>query len=47
MKGLADGSIRVKPLTSGVVNLSDGAEWFRRLHAGEDLFKVILKPDSV
>ena len=47
MEGLADGSIRVKPLTSGVVNLSDGAEWFSRLHAGEDLFKVILKPDSV
>ncbi len=47
MEGLADGSIRVKPLISGVVNLSEGGEWFKRLHGGEDLFKVILKPDSV
>jgi len=44
MKGLADGSIRVKPLISGVVPLSDGADWFSRLQGGEDLFKVILKP---
>ncbi len=46
MEGLADGSIRVKPLISAVANLSDGADWFQRLHGGEDLFKVILKPDS-
>lgn len=47
MEGLADGSIRVKPLISAVANLSEGAGWFQRLHGGEDLFKVILKPDTV
>ena len=46
MEGLADGSIRVKPLISAVTNLSEGASWFQRLQGGEDLFKVILRPDS-
>ena len=45
--GTPDGSIRVRPLTSAVAPLSEGAGWFDRLYAGEpDLMKVILKPDS-
>jgi len=44
---IADGSIQVKPLISKIANLKDGNEWFQKLHAGEDCFKVILTPDEV
>ena len=42
---VADGSIKVKPLISQVANLSEGGDWFKKLCSGEDLFKVILKPE--
>lgn len=43
---IARGVIRVQPLISAVVPLSDGAEWFRRLTApgGDGKMKVILTP---
>jgi L-iditol 2-dehydrogenase len=42
---MARGAIDVEPLISAVAPLADGAEWFRRLHAGgEGLIKVILEP---
>lgn len=47
MAGIADGSIKVKPLISKIANLKDGNDWFQKLHAGEDCFKVILTPDEV
>ena len=44
---IQDGSIRVEPLTSAVVPLAEGAEWFGRLYGGkEDLMKVILRPND-
>ena len=47
LEGIADGSIQVKPLISKIAHLKDGNEWFQKLHAGEDCFKVILTPDEV
>jgi L-iditol 2-dehydrogenase len=45
LAAIADGRIRVEPLTSAVRPLEEGAEWFHRLHAArEDLIKVILRP---
>ncbi len=45
LAAIADGKIRVEPLTSAVRPLEEGAEWFHRLHAAqEDLIKVILRP---
>ncbi len=45
LKEIAAGRIRVKPLTSAVRPLEEGADWFHKLHAAEgDLIKVILKP---
>jgi len=45
LEAIADGRIRVEPLTSAVRPLEEGAEWFHRLHAAqEDLIKVILRP---
>lgn len=42
---MARGAIRVEPLVSAVAPLSEGAEWFRRLQAGnEGLMKVVLEP---
>jgi L-iditol 2-dehydrogenase len=39
------GTIALDPLISAVAPLSEGAEWFRRLHEGnEGLMKVILTP---
>jgi L-iditol 2-dehydrogenase len=39
------GAIRVEPLISAVVPLSDAAQWFERLHAHEPgLMKVVLEP---
>ena len=47
LAGIADGSIKVKPLISKIANLKDGNDWFQKLHGGEDCFKVILTPDEV
>lgn len=45
LAAIADGRIRVEPLTSAVRPLEEGADWFHRLHAAqEDLIKVILRP---
>jgi L-iditol 2-dehydrogenase len=45
LERIEDGSIRVDPLISAVVPLSDGAGWFDKLYAGEEsLLKVILTP---
>ena len=45
LAAVADGSIRVKPLTSATASLADGQEWFDKLHNREgDLLKVILHP---
>ena len=42
---MARGAIDVGPLISAVAPLANGAEWFQRLHAGnEGLIKVILEP---
>jgi L-iditol 2-dehydrogenase len=42
---MARGAIRVDPLISAVAPLSEGQEWFKRLHAAnEGLIKVILEP---
>jgi len=44
--GMLDGKrIDLKPLLSGVQDLSEGAVWFEKLHRGADsLIKVVLKP---
>jgi L-iditol 2-dehydrogenase len=45
VKAVAEGSIKVGPLISAVADLSDGAEWFKRLYRNEEgLMKVILVP---
>ena len=45
LEEIASGRIQVKPLTSAIAPLEEGAEWFHRLHsAKEDLIKVILTP---
>ena len=42
---VADGSIKVEPLISGIGALEDGNDWFHRLHKNEEgLMKVILQP---
>jgi L-iditol 2-dehydrogenase len=42
---VARGKIKVAPLISAIVPLSDGPQWFERLHAREpNLMKVILDP---
>jgi L-iditol 2-dehydrogenase len=42
---IARGRIRVDPLISATAPLDDGAEWFRRLYAGEQgMLKVVLQP---
>ena len=44
---LANGKIKVKPLITAVAPLSDGPQWFARLHAGEpNLMKVVLDPGA-
>ena len=46
LRCIADGSIQVEPLISATVPLADGADWFERLHKGEEeLLKVILRPE--
>jgi L-iditol 2-dehydrogenase len=45
LEEIAAGRIKVKPLTSAIAPLEEGADWFHRLHGGkEDLIKVILTP---
>ncbi len=45
IRRIEDGSIRVDPLLTATVPLSDGADWFARLaNNTEGLLKVILKP---
>ncbi len=45
MRLVGSGAIRVAPLITAVAPLSDGAEWFRRLHAREpNVIKVVLDP---
>jgi L-iditol 2-dehydrogenase len=45
MELMAAGKIRVGPLITAVAPLSDGPQWFDRLHAGEpNLMKVVLDP---
>ena len=42
---IARGKIRVDPLISATAPLDDGAEWFKRLYAGEQgMLKVVLEP---
>ncbi len=42
---MARGAVQVAPLISAVAPLTEGADWFRRLYAGEKgLMKVILTP---
>ncbi len=45
LQAVAAGEIQVQPLISAVAPISEGAEWFERLHKGEgDLLKVLLHP---
>jgi L-iditol 2-dehydrogenase len=47
MELMASGKIKVQPLITAVAPLSDGPEWFARLHAGEpNLMKVVLDPGA-
>jgi L-iditol 2-dehydrogenase len=47
MELLANGKIKVKSLITAVAPLSDGPQWFARLHAGEpNLMKVVLDPGA-
>ena len=47
MRLVVSGAIQVAPLITAVAPLSDGAEWFRRLHAREpNVMKVVLDPRS-
>src|SRR6202012_6091753 len=47
MELLANGKINVKSLITAVAPLSDGPQWFARLHAGEpNLMKVVLDPNA-
>ena len=42
---IARGRMKVAPLVSAVAPLSDGPQWFQRLHrGGEGLLKVVLEP---
>lgn len=42
---MSSGKIKVEPLISAVAPLTEGADWFRRLHAREPgLLKVVLEP---
>ncbi len=45
MELVASGQMRVKPLITAVAPLSDGPEWFERLHSREpNLMKIVLSP---
>lgn len=42
---VSNGKIRVTPLITAVVPLSDGASWFERLHSREpNLMKIVIDP---
>jgi L-iditol 2-dehydrogenase len=44
---VVSGKINVKPLITAVVPLSEGPEWFARLHGGEpNLMKIVLSPTA-
>ena len=44
---MSSGKINVKPLITAVAPLTDGPQWFERLHAREpNLMKVVLQPGS-
>ncbi len=44
---IARGAIKVDPVISAVIPLSEAPSWFQRLHKGEPgLMKVIVKPDG-
>jgi L-iditol 2-dehydrogenase len=49
LQTVADGKVQLEPLTSAVVDLSEGAEWFSRLYNDgkfdPTMMKVILKPN--
>ena len=45
---IASGKIRVKPLITATAPLSDGPQWFSRLHAREpNLMKIVLDPRQI
>ncbi|HEX4321761.1 MAG TPA: galactitol-1-phosphate 5-dehydrogenase [Acidobacteriaceae bacterium] len=45
MELISNGKIRVTPLITAVAPLSDGAQWFQRLHSREpNLMKIVLDP---
>jgi L-iditol 2-dehydrogenase len=45
LKMIARGKIRVDPLISATAPLDEGADWFKRLYAGEEgMLKVVLEP---
>ena len=42
---IASGAIKIEPLLSATVPLSEGGDWFQRLHKNQEgLLKVILRP---
>jgi len=42
---IASGKIRVAPLITAIAPLSDGAQWFERLHSREpNLMKIVIDP---
>ena len=44
---MASGKIQVQPLITAVAPLSDGPQWFQRLHSGEpNLMKIVLDPSA-
>ena len=44
---MASGKIQVQPLITAVAPLSDGPQWFERLHSGEpNLMKIVLDPSA-
>jgi L-iditol 2-dehydrogenase len=48
MELMSRGEINVKPLISAIAPLTDGSQWFERLHAREpNLMKVVLEPGTV
>ena len=45
MELIASGKVRVTPLITAVAPLSDGAQWFERLHSREpNLMKIVIDP---
>jgi L-iditol 2-dehydrogenase len=42
---ISNGKIRVTPLITAIAPLSDGAQWFERLHSREpNLMKIVIDP---